>query len=355
MRDAVPVRLQPDGAVKLTDADQRALGIVTATAIEGDLAASWIRFGVVVARPADEAILAMPLTGRVEKAKGVELGSDVRAGDVIANVVPVLGTVDQVTLASQRAGLEGQIASARSELSNQEAELSRGRKLQAEGLASAQELLRLETTVATSKAQLEGFTSARRAYDRGESARVALKAPVAGRMVFLETAISLTLPSGRTVARILQPGPRWVDVAAPFREPSGARYEIEGAGGWAGGKLLSRGAVVADDGLRRDRIELVEQTADDFPPGATVTIRVHGALARGVVVSESALTTTPTGALLFVNVSPGVYAPRPIKVGVRADGKVLVSEGIKAGDAIVVRGTAGLRGEMIRADLRHQE
>ena len=256
MREAVPIRLQPDGTIKISDPDQKALGIVMATAVEGDLAESWIRFGGVVARPEDEAVLAMPLTGRVEKAKGVELGSDVKAGDFIANVVPVLGTVDQVTLASQRAGLEGQIASARSELSSQETELTRGRKLQAAGLASAQELLRLETTVATSKAQLEGLTSARRAYDRGESARVALKAPVPGRLVFLETAISLTLPAGRTVARILQPGPRWVDVAAPFREPSGARYEVEGAGAWTGGKLLSRGAIVADDGLRRDRIEL---------------------------------------------------------------------------------------------------
>ena len=71
--------------------------------------------------------------------------------------------------------------------------------------------------------------------------------------------------------------------------------------------------------------------------------------------AEVALTTTPTGTSLFVNVSPGVYAPRPIKVGGRGDGKVVVTEGVKAGDAIVVRGTAGLRGETIRSELRHQE
>lgn len=355
MRDAVPIRLRPDGAIKLSDLDQKALGLVVAIAVEGDLSESWTRFGVVVARPEDEAVLAMPLTGRVEKTKGIELGSDVKAGDFIANVVPVLGTVDQVTLASQRAGLEGQIASARSELSGQETELTRSRRLQAEGLASAQELFRLETSVATSKAQLEGLTSARRAYDRGESTRVALRSPVGGRVVFLETAISLTLPAGRTVARILQPGPRWIDIAAPFREPSGARYEVEGVGAWAGARLLSRGAIVADDGLRRDRIELVEQTAADLLPGATVTVRVHGAPAHGALVPESALTATPGGAIIFVNVSPGVYSPRPVKIGGRGEGKVVVTEGVKAGDAIVVRGTAGLRGEMIRSELRHQE
>ena len=354
MRDAVPVRLQRDGTIKLTEADQKALGIVTAVATDGDLSESSIRFGIVVVRPEDEAVLAMPLTGRVEKAKAVELGADVKAGDLIANVVPVLGTVDQVSLASQRAALEGQIASARSELSGQETELSRGRKLQAEGLASAQELLRLETSVATRKAQLEGLVGTRRAYDRGESTRVGLKSPVAGRLVFLETAVSLTLPAGRTVARVLQPGRRWIDVSAPFREPSGARYEADRGGVWAGGRLLSRGAIVADDGLRRDRIELVE-TADDLLPGATVTVRVYAAKTHGALVPEVALTTTPTGTSLFVNVSPGVYAPRPIKVGGRGDGKVVVTEGVKAGEAIVVRGTAGLRGETIRAELRHQE
>ena len=84
MRDAVPMRLQPDGAIKLSDPDQKALGLVVATAAEGDLSESWTRFGVVVARPEDEAVLAMPLTGRVEKAKGIELGSDVKSGDFIA-------------------------------------------------------------------------------------------------------------------------------------------------------------------------------------------------------------------------------------------------------------------------------
>ena len=354
MRDAVPVRLQPDGTIKLSEADQKALGLVTATAADGELSESWTRFGVVIVRPEDEAVLAMPLTGRVEKAKGIELGADVKAGDLLANVVPVLGTVDQVTLASQRAALEGQIAAARSELSIQETELSRGRKLQAEGLVSAQELLRLETSVATSKAQVEGLAGARRAYDRGEGTRVGLRSPVGGRLVFLETAVSLTLPAGRTVARVLQPGRRWVDVSAPAKEASGARYEVEGAGAWTAGRLLSRGAIVADDGLRRDRIELVE-TADELLPGATVTVRVHGAPAHGAVVPESALTMTPTGTVVFVSVAPGMYASRPVKIGGRADGKVVVTEGIKAGDAVVVRGTAGLRGETIRSELRHQE
>lgn len=355
MRDAVPVRLQPDGTIKLSESDQKALGIATVTAIEGDLSESWIRFGVVVVRPEDEAILAMPLTGRVEKAKGVDLGGEVKAGDLIANVVPVLGTVDQVTLASQRAALEGQIASARSELSSQETEQSRGRRLQAEGLASAQELLRLETNVATNRARLEGLKTARLAYDRGESMRIGLKSPVTGRLVFLETAVSLTLPAGRTVARILQPGPRWIDVSAPFREPSGARYEVEGITGWLAGNLLTRGAVVAEDGLRRDRVELVEKTAGELLPGATVTVRVLGAPAHGVLVPESGMTTTPSGTVVYVRVSPGVYAPRSVKIGARADGKVVAVDGVKAGEAIVVRGTAGLRGETIRAELRHLE
>ena len=40
MRDAVPVRLQRDGTIKLTDADQKALGIVTAVATDEDLSES---------------------------------------------------------------------------------------------------------------------------------------------------------------------------------------------------------------------------------------------------------------------------------------------------------------------------
>lgn len=355
MRDVVPVRLQPDGTIKLSAADQKALGIAVAPATEGDLSDQWTRFGVVAVRPEDEAVLVMPLMGRVEKAKGVELGADVNAGDLISNVVPVLGTVDQVTLASQRAALEGQIASARSELTGAETELSRGRKMQNEGLVSAQELLRLDTNVATTKARLEGLKGARLAYDRGEGTRIALRSPVAGRLVFLETAVSLTLASGRTVARVVQPGPRWIDVSAPAREPSGARYEVEGAAGWIPGKLLSRGAIVADDGLRRDRIELTEKTPGELLPGAMVTVQVHGPPAHGVLVPESALVATPTTTVVFVAVGPGIFAARPVKIGARGGAEILVVEGIKPANTIVVRGTAGLRGETIRAELRHQE
>ena len=361
MKEAVRIRVQPDGSIKLTSEEERALGLATAAAEEGELAEDVTRFGVVLARPDDEAIVAMPLAGRVDKAKGIELGAEVRAGDLLGTVTAVLGAADHVALASQRATLEGQIAAARADLKTQESELARGRKLQSEGLVTAQEVLRLETTVVTSRAQLDGLAAARRAHDRGDGARVDLRSPVAGRIVSLEGAVGLTLPAGRTVTRVLRRGGRWIDVAVPFAEPIGATYDAEAARGTAGvpARLLARGAIVADDGMRRDRIAL-EGDADAgagqaFIPGATVAVRVHGFPSKGVVVAAAALVATADGPLVFVRVGEGTFAPRRVTVGARREGQALVTNGVAARDVLVVRGAAGLRGETIRAELRHQE
>ena len=355
LANAVPKRLQADGSVLLSEADRAALGIEIASAAEGDVAEGRVRFGTVLVRHEDEGLLVMPLMGRIEKAPAIEVGQTLQPGDLIATIVPIVATIDQVSIASQKAAIDGQVATAAAELTTAEAELARGKKLQGEGLLSAQGLLVLDTAVATTKTRLAGLKAARNAFAQGQAAQIPLRSPFLGTLAFLESAVSLSLPAGRTVARVFRDGPRIVEVAMPVDDAPGVSFKLAKQGSAAAGKLLARGALSADDGLRRDRVEFTGAAPFELLPGATVAVRLFTATSHGVVVPEAALVASGDGALVFVQTAPGVYAPRTVTVGARGDGRVVILAGVKAGESIVVKGTAGLRGETLRGQLRHQD
>lgn len=353
MKEAVPVRLQADGAIRLTDAEQKAVGLVVTPARKETMTTTVRRLGVVLARPEDEGVLVMPVLGRVDKAPDVQVGQALKPGDLVANVAPILGAADQTSIASQRGGLEGQIAAAAAELTTTETEFARGQRLQAQSLLSAQELLRLETSVSAARSRLAGLRSTRDALTSGPLARTALRAPIAGTLAVLDTAAGLTLPAGHLVARIVASGPRWVDLAVPSAETTGASYVVElpGTADVAPGKLVARGIVVEADGMRRDRLEV---PPNGVAPGSVVLVRVVRESADRVVVAADAVLAIGTAHRVYVRTSAERFEPRSVRVLERSAGKVAL-DGITDGDAVVVRGGAALLGESLRSELRHQE
>ncbi len=57
-----------------------------------------------------------------------------------------------------------------------------------------------------------------------------------------------------------------------------------------------------------------------------------------LVVPESAVVDTGKRQLVFVEIKPGVYEPRKVKLGRRIEGKYEVLEGLKEGERVVVKG-----------------
>lgn len=353
MRAAIPKRLQEDGTLKLTPADVTALGLVVQPAGERDLGNVQIRFGVVRPRLGEDAIVVAPVAGRIVSAPSVALGAIVIAGQPIIEIEPVLATSERIAARVQVADLGGQVSAAQKELSAREAELARIRPLERDKIVSTAKLQDIEATVAATRARLEALKNARNVQGGAVGGRVQLKAPVAGSVVALDASMGAVVGPGDVLARVLKPGPVWIDLAVPPDDAAGQRYEIAMRERTVPARLVARGAVVGEDGTRSDRLEA--DAASGLLPGARVQVRIATGEMRGPTVPEAAIVPTAAGDAVFVEVAANTFAARPVVVAARFGGEVRLASGIKAGERVVTRGAMSLRGESLRAELRHTE
>lgn len=92
---------------------------------------------------------------------------------------------------------------------------------------------------------------------------------------------------------------------------------------------------------------------EDYPirPGMFGRVELDvGTVEAAVVIPESALVHDgPDGDFVFVEVEPGVFAPRDVSVGVSTDDRVQILDGVQAGESVAVSGTFLLK-SMGRAD-----
>ncbi|HRP07997.1 MAG TPA: hypothetical protein PLL69_05860, partial [Gemmatimonadales bacterium] len=73
-----------------------------------------------------------------------------------------------------------------------------------------------------------------------------------------------------------------------------------------------------------------------------------------VTVPEASVLVDGTDRIVFVRIAPGEYQRRVIRLvelPATRDGKVLVSEGVSAGEEVVLRGAFTLKSELAKAAL----
>lgn len=331
------------------DADRaKALGIETVSATRGELPDVALRFGRVQARAGDETLVVAPVAARVDRPSAAALGDRVRAGAPLLSLAPLLAAGERLSFGVQAAELEGQIAGAEKELVADDARLERDRALAGDQIVSAERLQRTEAEVAAARARLEALRRARAVQAPGGGPRVDVLSPADGIVASLDAPVGRGVQAGDVLARILRPGPRWIDVAVPPADPVGAGYEVVALdGSVVPARLVARGAVVADDGARHDRIEVGGEAAARVLPGATVAVRVAVSTSPGVVVSESAIVPGRDGDRVFLLEKDGRYRPRRVKVLARFGGRARLS-GLEEGERVVVRGAMALAGELLR-------
>ena len=355
MRAAVPVRLQVDGTVQLSDADRAAAGLTVVVAAEGELPRTELRFGRVRVRTQEEALVVAPAAGRVVAPPAVQLGATVASGDPIVEVVPVLAAADRISLGMQRAQLEGQIRGAVEELATRESEAVRARSL-AGASVSVERVQQVELAVATTRARLDALRRAGAQQTVVQSAtRSVLRAPAAGIVASLTPVVGELVQAGDVLARILRPGPRWIDVSVPPDEPTGSGYEVAAAHGWRSARLIARGAIVEDDGNRHDRLEVTPDELTPWIPGTTLAVRVAREQVRGVVLPDAAVVPGVGLDVVYVETTPGRFAPRRVQIVARLGGQVRIATGVQVGERVVTQGAMALRGESLRGALRHVE
>lgn len=348
---SVPQRVQADGSIKLTSADESALGLVIATAAEAEFPSVSVRFGTVVAPSGGDALIVAPITGRIVTPPVANVGDHVRAGAVVTEVVAVLDAPDQIAIGGQAAERDGQIQAAQSDVSKAEADAARARALSPE-VVSAAKVQEAETSLLAARARLGALEQAHSIAKDVQDRRAPVRAPIAGTIVSMAVNVGASVKAGDVLGRVLAPGSRWVDVAVPPDDPTGDGYEIEEGGAPIAARLLARGGLVEPDGTRHDRLVVDEGHASALNPGALVTVHVARGHSRGVVLPDSAVVPGVDTDTVFIESGPGLFVARPVRIGARANGRVRIDSGVKVGDRVVVQGAMALYGERVRGQLR---
>lgn len=351
MKAATPNRIQADGSIRLTDQDRSALGLLLQPASEADLPNTTLRFGHVVSPPANEVQAVSPVTGRITRPPRVQLGTAVAAGAPLLDIQPSLDVAERISVGTQAAQRQGDIEAAERELAKAEADAARARALSPQ-VVSAAKLQEAETAAATARAKLEGLQAARTAETTARMQPAQVQAPIAGTVADLTATVGSLVTRGDVLARIVKPGPLWVDVAVPPDDPVGDRYEIVTANGTIAARLLARGRLTDVAGTRTDRLAVEAAAAASLTPGTAVSVRIGHGATRGIVVPESAIVPGVETDTVFVEVSANTFALRPVQVAARYSGQVRLASGLKAAERVVVRGGMALQGELVRSQLR---
>lgn len=351
MKSASPNRIQADGSIRLTDQERSALGLLEQPAADADLPNTTLRFGRVISPPANEAEVVSPVTGRITQPPRVQLGQALAVGSTLLEIQPSLDVPERISVGTQAAQRQGDIEAARREITKADADAERAQALSPQVVSAAQ-LQQAETAAATARAKLEGLRAARAAEATARTQSVAVAAPIAGTVAELTATVGALVNRGDVLARIVKPGPLWVDVSVPPDEPVGDRYELLAGTTAIPARLLARGRLADVGGTRLDRLAVEAADASALTPGSTVSVRIGHGATRGIVVPESAIVPGVDTDTIFVVTPAGTFAPYPVQVAARFGGQVRLAAGLKPGDRVVVRGGMALQGELVRSRLR---
>jgi len=337
-------RVDEQGRVVLTAAEREAIDLSVAAVERGTLTTETLRFGTVVARPQEDALVVAPVTGRL-RAPVAELGASVEEGAPLVIVEPLVDTASRASLEAERRQLRGQIESALAQVKAKEADLERITTLVTTGLATEAERAQAEATLRSDQARAESLRRASGELGQATGGTLMLRAPAGGTVATLVTNAGSMVQQGTTVARIVRAGPRWIDVAVPPGESVGDDYRVRGTSGELPAQLLTRGSVVQPDGTRRDRLQAAPEAAPNLPPGATVPVEVLRNRS-GLLVPVQSIVRRGDEKLVFVEVEEGRFAPAVVTVGAREGDRAVVTSGLAQGARVVTRGSASLLGEL---------
>lgn len=313
-----------DGSVLLPKPSQHLLEIRTWPARPGAAQTAGTLTGRVIADPAQNARVATAIGGRVLPIGGAfpRLGAAVRAGEVLARIMPTLDAAQAQAAANSLAGLDREIALANADYQ---------RLSQLDGVIARAEINRARLT-------LEGLRRQRAAAARPVVSAEALRAPIAGRIRAIRAAVGEIAAPGAVVIEIEGSGALLVEavnlpgetghsITRAMLAESGVALRLAGRSpGLAGGAETLQFVLPAESGLRNGAIVRLGVTFADQPAR------------RGIVLPTEAV-VREGGDMVWVKTGPLTYASRSVRA-VPAGNGVLIEAGLAGGERVVVRGAS---------------
>jgi len=333
-----PARVTEAGHVQVGTAQAKTIGLLTAVIKTGTLTEHATRFGTISVPLALDHVLVAPMEGQVV-ALTAKLGQKLAPNDPILVLAPALGPVANATLKAQRVQLEAQRRAALARLVAQKAEAHRVSQLLKDRLTTRAALAQAKATVAAERATARGLAQAVSALDQPIE-KHPVTADLSGTLTRLDVRLGQFLRRGDPIGRVIQPGPRFLDLAVPADSPPGQSYTIRIADTSIPGTLTTPGTT-AKHGLRTDRLTIAAEPSQPLLPGERVMVQV-GRDHQGLILPSQAIVRDGPQRLCFVLEQSGDYAPHRVEVSARIAHQVVIADGLHPGDRVVVQGAPSL-------------
>jgi len=288
-------------------------------------------------RARHETDLAFRVAGRVQ-ARAVEVGTEVKAGQLIA-------TLDPSDYALAATAAQAQRAAAEAEANLAQQDLQRFTELRAKNFISQAELDRRRTTAEATQAQVRQLR-AEAARQGNQQSYTRLTAPHAGVITALSLEAGQVVAAGQPVAQLAKSGEREVRIDVPenaldaLRAAHTLKIGLWSAPGAAYVGRLREVSPLADAASRTysARVSIAQPDAA-VKLGMTATVEIDGVSAPSLTVAQAAL--------FEINGQPQVWVAdrrtqkvtaRGVQLGELNGDRAAIVSGLTAGEWVVTAG-----------------
>ena len=326
---APAVRAAAPPVVKLTQAQEQALGVRTAALVAADAAPLATLPAVFVRPPSGRSAVSAPFAGTVTEVAVIE-GQAVRAGQTLAVVFSRDALAETAALRQARA--EAALAAAAAQ---------RTRRLVEEGVVAGARAAEADARAQAAQAMLDAKSMSVRSAGVGGSGRFVLKAPFAGRVADVAVTAGQGIDAMATAFVVDRENRIQVDAVMPAalagRVQPGARAVVEGVEG----KVVAVGAEI-DPKTRSLSVRAEAPPRPAFIPGRSTRLTLYGSSAAGLSAPRAAVTQVGGRDSVFVKGAAG-YIATPVQVLGYSGDKVIVSGALKPGAPVAAAGVSELK------------
>lgn len=331
---------------------QWSLDFGTAVAARRRMRPSVLVPGEIRPRTGGETVVSSPVAGRLLSASTAAIGTTVRSGDVLAELLPQNGQP------TDRPSLELALSDAQAHLELARAERARAERLTSAGAVPARRLS--EAIVAERMAQNSVDTASKRLAEldvtrtglgqTSAETRFVVRAPATGVIAEATVTAGMAVEQGQALFRIVAVDVVHVVAHVPEADlprvasVTDAELIVPGQPTLITlGRPTSRGHVLETASRTLPIVFRLARPAAQLVVGQRVSVRLFTAAgAEGVAVPVSALVDDAGRPVVFVQREGESFVRRPVTLGAR-DGLYVAVEGIDAGDRLVILGAPLIR------------